>query len=55
MDRSDLQQLSKEELIELILRLQHPEKTSRTSSKPPSTDKKAKARELASGRSETGA
>ena len=42
MDRSDLQRLSKEELIELILRLQHPEKTSRTSSKPPSTDKKEK-------------
>jgi transposase len=42
MDRSDLQRLSKEELIDLILRLQHPEKTSRTSSKPPSTDKKEK-------------
>src|SRR5277367_3303995 len=42
MDRSDLQQVSKEELIDLILRLQHPEKTSRTSSKPPSTDKKAR-------------
>src|SRR5271167_5071364 len=42
MDRSDLQQLSKEELIDLILSLQHPEKTSRTLSKPPSTDKKEK-------------
>jgi transposase len=42
MDRSDLQQLSKEQLIELVLRLQHPDKTSRTSSKPPSTDKKEK-------------
>ena len=29
-----------EELIELVLRLQRPEKTSRTSSKPPSTDRK---------------
>jgi len=29
-------------LIELVLRLQRPEKTSRNSSKPPSTDKKAK-------------
>src|SRR5271157_5953217 len=42
MDRSDLQQLSKEQLIELVLRLQRPGKTSRTSSKPPSTDKKEK-------------
>ncbi|WP_262267146.1 MULTISPECIES: IS66 family transposase [Microvirga] len=40
MDRTDLQRLSKEELIELVLRLQHPPKTSRTSSKPPSTDRK---------------
>jgi transposase len=40
MDRGDLQQLSKEELIELVLKLQRPEKTSRTSSKPPSTDRK---------------
>src|SRR5271154_689546 len=42
MDRSDLQRLSKEELIDRVLRLRHPEKTSRTSSKPPSTDKKEK-------------
>ena len=42
MDRSDLQQLSKEQLIELVLRLQRPDETSRTSSKPPSTDKKEK-------------
>jgi transposase len=42
MDRTDLQQLSKDELIDLVLRLQRPDKTSRTSSKPPSTDKKAK-------------
>jgi transposase len=40
MDRSDLQRLSKDELIELVLALQRPDKTSRTSSKPPSTDKK---------------
>jgi transposase len=40
MDRSDLQRLSKDELIDLVLRLQRPEKTSRTSSKPPSTDRK---------------
>jgi len=42
MDRSDLQHLSKEQLIELVLRLQRPDKNSRTSSKPPSTDKKEK-------------
>src|SRR5260370_14322561 len=40
MDRVDLQQLSKEELIELVLRLQRPDKTARTSSKPPSLDRK---------------
>ncbi len=32
--------MSREELIELVLRLQRPEKTSRTSSKPPSADRK---------------
>jgi len=42
MDRGDLQRLSKEQLIELVLRLQRPQKTSRNSSKPPSTDKKAR-------------
>src|SRR4051794_38118127 len=35
MGRSELERLSKEELIELVLRLQRPETTSRTSSKPP--------------------
>lgn len=40
MDRSDLQRLTKEELIDLVLRMQRPEKTSRTSSKPPSSDSK---------------
>lgn len=33
MDRTDLQRLTKEELIDLVLRMQRPEKTSRTSSK----------------------
>jgi transposase len=42
MDRGDLQQLSKEQLIDLVLQLQRPGKNSRTSSKPPSTDKKEK-------------
>ncbi|BDA87269.1 transposase (plasmid) [Aureimonas sp. SA4125] len=41
MERGDLQRLTKEELIELVLKIQRPEKTSRTSSKPPSTDRKA--------------
>src|SRR5215210_2373660 len=40
MGRGELERLSKEELIELVLRLQRPPKTSRTSSKPPSTDRK---------------
>src|SRR3954451_8808787 len=40
MDRGDLERLSREELIELVLRLQRPEKTSGTLSKPPSTDRK---------------
>ena len=40
MDRGDLQRLTKEELIDLVLRMQRPEKTSRTSSKPPSSDRK---------------
>jgi transposase len=34
MNRDDLQRLSKDDLIELVLRLQRPDKTSRTSSKP---------------------
>ena len=38
--RIDLERLSKEELIELVLKLQRPLKTSRTSSRPPSTDRK---------------
>ena len=41
MGRIDLERLSKAELIELVLRLQQPAKTSRTSSKPPSTDRKS--------------
>ena len=46
MDREQLQQLSREELEAYCLKLQSklglPRKTSKTSSKPPSTDKKAK-------------
>jgi transposase len=40
MNRNELEQLSKDELIELVLRLQRPGKTSRNSSKPPSSDPK---------------
>ena len=40
--RGDLQQLSKEQLIELALRLPRPDRNSRTSSRPPSTDRKEK-------------
>ena len=40
MGRTDLELLSKGELIDLVLRLQQPAKTSRTSSKAPSTDRK---------------
>jgi transposase len=42
MNRDDLEKLSKDELVELVLKLQRPAKTSRTSSKPPSTDRKAR-------------
>ena len=40
MNRDTLERLSKDELIELVLRLQRPGKTSQTSSKPPSGDDK---------------
>ena len=40
MNRDDLERLTKEELIDLVLRMQRPDKTSRNSSKPPSTDRK---------------
>jgi len=46
MNRDDLARLSKAALVEAYLalqaKLQRPSKTSRTSSKPPSTDKKAR-------------
>ncbi len=54
MERTDLQRLSKDELIELVLRLQRPDKTSRNSSKPPSTDKKAKRGNSRPGGAEPG-
>ena len=54
MDRSDLQHLSKDQLIELVLRLQRPDKTSRTSSKPPSTDKKERREQSRPGGAKPG-
>jgi len=42
MERGDLEKLSKLQLVDLVLKLQRPPKTSHTSSKPPSTDKKAR-------------
>ena len=42
MNREELERLTKPELIYLLLGLQRPDKTSRTSSKPPSTDRKGK-------------
>jgi transposase len=54
MGRSDLEQLSREELIELVLRLQRPEKTSRTSSKPPATDRKERREQSKPGGAKLG-
>ena len=54
MGRSDLERLSREELIELGLRLQRPEKTSRTSSKPPSTDRKERREQAKPGGAKPG-
>ena len=54
MGRSELERLSREELIELVLRLQRPEKTSRTSSKPPSTDRKERREQSKPGGAKPG-
>src|SRR4051794_19922699 len=54
MGRSDLERLSKEELIELVLRLQRPEKTSRTFSKPPATDRKKRREQAKPGGAKPG-
>ena len=44
-----MERLSKDELIELVLRLQRPAKISRTASKPPSTDRKARREQAKPG------
>jgi transposase len=54
MGRADLERLSKDDLIELVLRLQRPEKTSRTSSKPPSTDRKERREQARPGGAKPG-
>jgi transposase len=54
MDRTDLQRLTKEELIDLVLRMQRPEKTSRTSSKPPSSDRKERRAQAKPGGAKPG-
>jgi len=54
MGRSDLERLSREELIELVLRLQRPEKTSWTSSKPPATDRKERREQAKPGGAKPG-
>src|SRR5215218_675851 len=54
MLRDELERLSKAGLIELVLRLQRPEKTSRTSSKPPSTDRKAQRERCKPGGAKAG-
>ena len=54
MRRDELERLSKAELIELVLRLQRPAKTSRTSSKPPSTDRKERREQAKPGGAKPG-
>ena len=54
MGREDLERLSKPELVELVLKLQRPAKTSRTSSKPPSTDRKERREQSRPGGAKPG-
>ena len=54
MSRGDLERLGNHELIELVLKLQRPTKTSRTSSKPPSTDRKERREQSRLGGAEPG-
>ena len=54
MQRDELERLNKAELIELVLRLQRPAKTSRTSSKPPSTDRKERREQAKPGGAKPG-
>ena len=54
MSRDELNKLSKGELVELVLKLQRPAKTSRTSSKPPSSDKKERREKARPGGAKPG-
>lgn len=54
MNREDLEKLSRAELVELVLKLQHPSKTSRTSSQPPSMDRKARREQSRPGGAKPG-
>ena len=54
MGREDLERLSKPELVELVLKLQRPAKTSRTSSQPPSTDRKERREQSRPGGAKPG-
>ncbi|MGO9770641.1 MAG: hypothetical protein ACLPSW_14000 [Roseiarcus sp.] len=49
-----MKRLSKDELIDPVIQLRRPDKTSRISSKPPSTDKKEKRENSRPGGVETG-
>ncbi len=49
MSRGDPDRLSKDELIELVLKLHRPAKTSRTSPRPSSTDRKERREQSRSG------
>jgi transposase len=54
MIREELLKLSKEELVDMLLRLQRPDKTSRTSSKPPSSDRKQRREDSKPGGAKPG-
>ena len=54
MGCSELERLNREELIEPVLRRQRPEKTSRTSSKPPATDRKEQRKHSKPGGAKSG-
>src|SRR5688572_33239208 len=54
MIRSERERLSRDELIDLVLRLQRPETTSRTSSKPPSSDRKERREKARPGGAKPG-
>ena len=54
MSRADLEKLTKSELVELVLKLQRPAKTSRTSSKPPSSDRKERREKSKPGGAQPG-